>query len=161
MKLFIVGPGRHGKDTVGDILAKEYGLTFRSSSMFCAELVVRPYLAERGIVYPSLEVCYDDRHQHRVAWYEAIREYNQGNEARLSQAIFDEYDMYVGIRSRVEFLAAKHLSDLSIWVDASERVSADDPTIKIHPGDCDIIIDNNGTEDEMKDRLIRLFSLMY
>jgi len=157
MKLFIIGSGRHGKDTVGEIIHKNYGLTFRSSSMFCAENVVRPWLENLGIFYNTIEECYEDRTNRRVEWYEAIRDYNKNDESRLSSAILSTYDIYVGIRNRVEFLASKHLSDLSIWVDASKRVNIADPTIKIKPGDCDIIIDNNGTEEELHEKVTRLF----
>jgi len=160
MKLFIVGHGRHGKDTVAEFIREHYGLTFESSSMFCAEFVVKPYLEDvLGITYDSLEDCYEDRANHRVDWYTAIRAFNSGNESRLSEAIFASYDMYVGIRSRVEFLASQHLADLSIWVDASERIPKIDPTAKILRNDCDIIIENNSTETELRGKLTRLFDL--
>ena len=157
MKLFIIGQGRHGKDTVAEFVQKTYGLTFESSSMFCAEHVVTPWLEKMGITYDSLEECYEDRVNHRMDWYEAIRSYNKEDESRLSRAIFAKYDMYVGIRSRVEFLEARHLSDLSIWVEASERWPAIDPSCKILKEDCDVIVDNNGTIGDLYGRLKRLF----
>jgi hypothetical protein len=160
VKLFIVGQGRHGKDTVAEFVREHYGLTFESSSMFCAEHVVTPWLEKMGITYDSLEECYADRVHHRMDWYEAIRSYNREDESRLSTAIFASYDMYVGIRSRVEFLASRHLSDLSIWVEASDRWPAIDPSCKILREDCDIIVDNNGTIEELYGRLARLFDLM-
>lgn len=157
MKLFVIGHGRHGKDTVAEFVREKYGLTFESSSMFCAEHVVTPWLEKMGITYDSLDECYEDRVNHRMDWYEAIRAYNKDDESKLSTAIFASYDMYVGIRSRIEFLAARHLSDLSIWVEASERWPDIDPTCKILREDCDIIIDNNGTIEELYLRLTRLF----
>ena len=160
MKLFVIGSGRHGKDTVGDIITQDYGLTFESSSMFCAEHVVTPWLEKLGITYDSLEECYEDRVNHREDWYNAIRAFNYEDESKLSSAIFAKFDMYVGIRSRVEFLASKHLSDLSIWVEAGKRVDVEDTTIKILPGDCDVIIDNNGTEEELREKVTRLFDLI-
>jgi hypothetical protein len=157
VKLFVIGHGRHGKDTVAEFVREKYGLTFESSSMFCAEHVVTPWLEKMGITYDSLDECYEDRVNHRMDWYEAIRAYNKDDESKLSTAIFASYDMYVGIRSRIEFLAARHLSDLSIWVEASERWPDIDPTCKILREDCDIIIDNNGTIEELYLRLTRLF----
>ena len=160
MKLFIVGHGRHGKDTVAEFIQKNYGLTFESSSMFCAEHVVTPWLEKMGITYDSLEECYEDRANHRQDWYEAIRSYNKEDESRLSRAIFAKYDMYVGIRSRVEFLESRHLSDLSIWVESSKRYSGIDPTCKILQRDCDIMIDNNGMIPDLEEKLTRFFDLM-
>jgi hypothetical protein len=46
MKLLVVGYGRHGKDTVCDILDQKYGLTFSSSSWFCAERFIFDALKE-------------------------------------------------------------------------------------------------------------------
>jgi hypothetical protein len=160
MKLFVIGHGRHGKDTVAELIQEECGLTFESSSMFCAEHVVIPWLEKLGITYDSLAECYEDRVNHRMEWYNAIRAYNEGDESRLSAAIFSKYDMYVGIRSRIEFLASRSRSDLSIWVDASTRIPQIDPSCKILPEDCDIIIDNNGTEEELKYRLTRFIAMM-
>jgi hypothetical protein len=157
VKLFIVGQGRHGKDTVAEFVQKAYGLTFESSSMFCAEHVVTPWLEKMGITYDSLEECYEDRVNHRMDWYEAIRSYNKEDESKLSRAIFAKYDMYVGIRSRVEFLEARHFSDLSVWVEAADRWPAVDPSCKILKEDCDVIVDNNGTIEELYGRLTRLF----
>ncbi len=159
-KIFVIGHGRHGKDTVGEIIQEICGLTFESSSMFCAEHVVTPWLEKLGITYDSLDECYEDRVNHRMEWYDAIRDFNKEDESKLSAAIFNKYDMYVGIRSRVEFLAARHLSDLSIWVEASTRVPQVDPTCKILPTDCDIIIDNNGTEEELREKMVRLLNLI-
>lgn len=159
-KIFVIGHGRHGKDTVGEFIQEICGLTFESSSMFCAEHVVTPWLEKLGITYDSLDECYEDRVNHRMEWYNAIRDFNKEDESKLSAAIFNKYDMYVGIRSRVEFLAARHLSDLSIWVEASTRVPQVDPTCKILPTDCDIIIDNNGTEEELREKMVRLLNLI-
>lgn len=159
-KIFVIGHGRHGKDTVGEIIQEICGLTFESSSMFCAEHVVTPWLEKLGITYDSLDECYEDRVNHRMEWYDAIRDFNKEDESKLSAAIFNKYDMYVGIRSRVEFLAARHLSDLSIWVEASTRVPQVDPTCKILSTDCDIIIDNNGTEEELREKMVRLLNLI-
>lgn len=157
MKLFIIGHGRHGKDTVAEFIQKKCGLTFESSSMFCAEKVVRPWLKEnRGLTYDTLEECYEDRLNHREDWYTAIKEYNTPDLSRLSRAIFTEYDMYVGIRDRDEFLAAKQFSDLSIWVDAAERKDYVDPTCKVLRSDCDIIVENNSTEQDLKEKMDRL-----
>ena len=95
-----------------------------------------------------------------LTWNNAIKAFNTPDLSRLSRGIFDKYDMYVGIRDREEFLAAKHLADLSIWVDASERVTQEDPTIKIFRTDADVIIDNNTSEEDLRVRLKALFDLL-
>lgn len=156
MKLYIIGPGRHGKDTVAGIIHEALGLSFVSSSLFVAEKAVRPYLASLGIEYASLEECYEDRFNHRMAWRKAINDYNSPDLSRMSKELFDAHDIYVGIRHRGEFLAANQLADLSIWVDATRRVKECDPSLDIKPTDCDIRVTNNGTPDALRVKVLDL-----
>lgn len=120
-KLLVIGHGRHGKDTVAEILRDQHGFTFASSSFFAAESVVRPALAACGVTYDSLEACYADRANHRAFWYEAISTYNSGGRSRLAEAILVDHDIYVGMRSAAEYAASRDLFDLVVWVDASRR----------------------------------------
>ena len=156
MKAIIVGHGRHGKDTVAEILAKEFGLTFQSSSWLAAEKVCRPWMAKLGIEYPTLEACYEDRHNHREEWYKAIVAYNSPDKASLCREIFQHSQLYVGMRDREEFIASQRLADLTIWIDATQRLDYVDPTCKVLKEDADIIIDNNGTRPQLMRRVVRL-----
>ena len=66
--------------------------------------------------------------------------------------------MYVGMRDLEEFQACvkNNIFDLIIWVDASERVhSENEKFMKITKSMADIIIDNNGTYEDFKERIIR------
>ena len=156
MKLFIIGKGECGKTDAKDIIIRETGLKAADSSWFMAERVVRPYLElEHGIRYASLSDCYNDRRNHRPKWRKAIEEFNGPDPSLLSREIFSENDIYAGMRSRREFLAAKHISDLSIWIDADQRVEKVDPSLDILKEDCDMIIDNNGTLEEFQSRVLR------
>lgn len=150
MKIFITGPGRHGKDTVSQLFCDNLGLRFSSSSMFVAERAVRPHLEEHhGLVYSTLKECYDDRVNHRTKWRYAIAEYCKHDLQRVAKEIFALHDIYCGIRRREEFLASRHMADLSIYVDASERVLGPDLSLDIKPKDCTFTLDNNGTQSEL------------
>ena len=147
-KLLIIGHGRHGKDTVADIISERYGLTKISSSMFAAERVVMPWLAKyRGLTYPSVEECYDDRVNHRQDWYLAISEYNQDDLARLASEVLETSDIYVGMRDDREFYASRHLFDYVVGVNAFARIPKADPTFLIDLSECDFVIENNGSRD--------------
>ena len=165
LKLMIVGHGRHGKDTVAQILADELGLTFCSSSYFCAKAFI--YDALKNVFgYESVAECYADRNtsqRMRDLWHTLICAYNKDDPARLSREILSEYDIYVGIRSDGEFVEAEleGLFDLSIWVDASGRLDSEgESSFEIKRSDCDIVIDNNYSEEDLTRRVTRLASVL-
>jgi hypothetical protein len=146
MKFLILGHGRHGKDTVAEYLRDTHRVTFVSSSLFLADLVVRPALIEHGLVYDSLEACYEDRVNHRELWRDIIAEYNGEDPARLAQAVLAVSDCYVGMRTDREYLAARPLFDVIFWVDASARGMPNDPSMTIpFRSDEMVLIDNNGS----------------
>jgi len=167
MKVFICGPARHGKDTVGEILKTNFGLTFDSSSHFCMRHFLREILErDHGLAYDSEEDCFADRVNHRKLWYNIIynwnREHGNGGLTRLSRAIFQENDIYVGIRDREEFIASKPLSDLAVWVDAQPRLTITGQEALfadnlIQASDCDVTIRNDGTYADLQRKVLRLF----
>jgi hypothetical protein len=75
LKLLVIGHGRHGKDTVCEMLRDDYGYTFESSSRFCSKLFIYNDLKDK-YGYANEEECYADRHNHRAEWYDAICAYN-------------------------------------------------------------------------------------
>lgn len=161
MKLLVTGHAGHGKDTVCQILVDHFGLSFVSSSYFVMKRAVMPYLEmTKGLYYDNDEACYADRVNNRAAWYEAIRQFNRGDEARLGRELFMKHDIYCGLRSIEEFQAMKKekLFDATIWVDASKRHPPEPETsMTIKPSDCDHILDNNGGLADLGVRLTRLY----
>lgn len=148
MKLLITGYGRHGKDSTCEILRDSFGLNFVSSSFFVAERAVRPFLAERKIIYRNLEECYADRVNHRPLWKQAIREYNTPDLVRMGRELFSTSDLYCGLRDIDEFNAmkAEGLFHASIWVDRIQHCPPESyDSMTIRPSDCDIMLDNNSS----------------
>lgn len=161
MRVMTLGHSRCGKDTLAEILQDKLGLTFCSSSLFAARLFIYDAL-KQSIGYSSFEECYEDRHNHRATWHELICSYNAKDPARLAREIFKENDIYVGIRSNVEFEEAKRegLFDLAIWVDASGRVPDEGKeSFNIDKSQADFVIDNNGDEEELRARMAKLIDL--
>lgn len=161
MKLLITGHGRHGKDSVCDILSDTYGLTFESSSHFLLERWVWLYLLTNyGLSYPNAEACYADRGNHREEWFKAIVAYNTPDLTRLARNLYARHDIYCGMRNIAEFNAVKEagLFDLAIWVDASKRLPAEpDSSMTITADDCDVVLDNNGTLAQLPRKTIALY----
>jgi len=150
MKLLIIGHGRHGKDTAAEHLRDNYGLTFKSSSMHCAENVVYPALKDQ-FGYTSVEECFADRSNHRSKWFDLISEYCSEDLARVGREIFEVSDIYCGLRNKREFHAIKNngLIDFTIWVDRSDHLPLEPrSSMSLEPWMADFVIDNNGTIEQ-------------
>jgi hypothetical protein len=151
-KLLIIGHGRHGKDTVCEILRDNYGFSFENSSRFCSRLFIYDRLKDL-YNYSNEDECHDDRHNHRADWYDAICAYNGIDLARLGREIFAQHDIYCGLRNKREFHAMRNTGvfEYAIWVDRSDYLpSEDSSSMTLEPWMADFVIDNNGTIEQLK-----------
>jgi hypothetical protein len=120
-------------------------------------LFVRDQLASRyGLVYETEEECFEDRIDKRDKWHALIAKYNQNDLSKLSCAIFKEYDIYVGIRSRIELDASRHLADLVLWIDRPDWQKEPTSSNTLDPSDADVIVSAK-TVQELHIKLGRLF----
>jgi hypothetical protein len=144
-RLLIVGHGRHGKDTVCEILRDKYKFSFESSSKFCSKLFIFNDLKD-AYNYSNEDECYADRHNHRTEWYNMIHDYCKEDLARLGKNIFAEHDIYCGLRNKREFHAMRNqqVFDYAIWVDRTDHLPKEDSSsMSIEEWMCDFTIDNN------------------
>lgn len=145
VKLLVLGHGRHGKDTVSEIIAKKYNLSFVSSSWFLSENIMFNALKDKYGYNDPLE-CYNDRHNHRKEWFDLIVDYCREDKAKLGRAIFNEYDIYCGLRNIEEFEQLAPLITSSIWVDRSMFLPPESKeSMNIPMERADYIVDNNGS----------------
>ena len=150
-KLLVIGHGRHGKDTVCEILRDKYGYSFESSSRFCSKLFIYDQLKDK-YGYSNEEQCYADRHNHRAEWYDAICDYNVPDAARLGREIFSAHDIYCGLRNKREFFAMKNTGvfDYAIWVDRSNHLPPESKdSMSLEQWMADFTIDNNSTLEDL------------
>lgn len=159
-KLLVIGHGRHGKDTVCEILRDRYGYSFESSSRFCSRLFIFDDLKTK-YGYTDEEQCYADRHNHRAEWYDAICAYNVPDASRLGREIFKQHDIYCGLRNKREFHAMHNTGvfDHAIWVDRSDHLPPEaKASMSLEHWMADFTIDNNGSLEELQfnvDQLIQ------
>lgn len=161
--LLIISGKRSGKDTMVEILNKEFGLKYTASSQACADIFIYDDLKEK-YGYQTPEECFEDRVNHRAEWYNMICDYNKDDKARLAKEILKETNCYVGMRDRDEITEClkQKVFDLVIWVDASERVEPESSdSFNIDKSCADIVIDNNGTEQEFYERVMRLGKILF
>ena len=151
-KIMVIGHARHGKDSVAEALTKYYDLTYESSSHFAAhEFIFDKIKDTHG--YTTVQECMDDRVNHRQLWYDMIADYNRDDPARLGRELYRENDIYCGLRHKREFHSMKNqgVFDCVLWVDRSDHLPAEDKTsMSLEPWMADFVIDNNGTESEMR-----------
>ena len=161
-KLLVIGHGRHGKDTVSEILCKNFGLSFISSSMFaCKQLIYSGLKNKYG--YNSFEECYNDRHNHRSEWYNEISNYCKDDPSQLGKDIFSKHDIYCGLRNVREFKAMKenNVFDACIWVDRSDHLPPEDKkSMTLTKYMADYIIGNNGTMKELESKVKLCYSVI-
>ena len=161
-KLLIIGSGRHGKDFFCETLSKHFGFTFKSSSEFMAKKIF-PIIKD-VLGYATEQECFEDRHNHRGLWYELIAAFNYKDKAYLAKELLSEYDIYCGMRSKAELDECKKQGffDLIIWVDASDRVEYKESSdsISITKEDADIVILNNGTTEDLLEKVDKIMSIV-
>ncbi len=161
-KLLVIGHGRHGKDTVCEILRDEYGFNFLSSSEFCSRKFIFNELKDK-YGYQNEQECFLDRSNHRTEWFEMIRDYCLADPSRLGKEIFEEYDIYCGLRNNREFHSIRNqrVFDHAIWVDRSEHLPLEDPSsMNLEMWMADYVIDNNGTLDDLTNRIHELMGTL-
>jgi dephospho-CoA kinase len=163
IKLCIIGHCRHGKDSMAEILQEEFGLKFKSSSQASSEIFIYDALKEK-YNYKTPKECFEDRVNHRVEWHDLICEYNKNDKARLAKKILKHADAYVGMRdsSEIKECIKQGLFNLIIWVDASKRLPLESKeSFNIDISDADIIIDNNSSFEEFREKVIRLGKVLF
>lgn len=152
MNLLIIGHRQHGKTDVGNLLAKVFNVKAHDSSWYACENIVYPNLKDK-YGYRSPEEAHVDRGKHRQEWFELIEDFNDEPD-RLTKAILSDGNIYVGMRSRMEYTGSRHHFDYVIWVDASKRVPEEDSSsMKLTRFDADYVLDNNGPLEDLPQKV--------
>lgn len=161
MKILVIGHKQHGKGTFCDIATKNFSIRSMGTSRFKAERIFELMKDEYG--YSSVEECYADRINHREFWFNNINDFCKDNYALVIEEILMKHDICEGVRNRVEFECAKtkRRFDLVIWIDASNRLPLESSSsMELTEDDADLIIKNNGTQEEFHKRCVNTLKLI-
>lgn len=162
-KLLIIGHGRHGKDTVAQLIADKMKLTFSSSSDFVGHKAIWPMWGEER--YRSYEAMFADRVNYRSTWGDLIEAYNTPDASRTaSEMLAEGNDMYVGMRRVRELNACmeERLFDHVIWVDAGNRLPLEGPgSMELRREHANMYIDNNGPESNLVPAVDSLLEILH
>lgn len=160
LKLCLLGHCRHGKDTLAEIIEKNFGLTFKSSSLAASEIFLYDALKDK-YNYTSPEECFNDRVNHRAEWYELIKEYNSKDKSKLAKSILEKNDMYVGMREHTEIKACleQNLFDYVIGVYDPRKPEEPKESFNINLWEeSDFIITNSTTIEDLEKRTIKVLN---
>lgn len=146
LKIGIIGPGRCGKDTAAEFLAKITPMLYTAGTSYWARhIVYRSLPWYKRLWYWNADRCWRlHRHKARQYWADKIGEYNRDDPVQLYSDCLGEQNFLTGVRWRHEFEAIKKagLCDLWVWI---ERPGCVDPTCELTAEDADIVINNTGT----------------
>ena len=158
--ILVLGYKEHGKDFVCELLAKHFGFSFTSSSMFCAEEILFPLMKDK-YAYKDAEECFNDRRssqEKRAYWFEQITQFNIPHRDRLTRAILRTNDIYCGMRNIEEFEASKQHFHCVVWVDRSEHCEPEpESSCTVHASLADIVFDNNGTKKQTEQKVFLFY----
>lgn len=162
MKIILLGHARHGKDTVAEFINSEIGLEFRSSSSLAAEIFLYEALKDK-YGYKSYDECFEDRSNHRAEWHNLIADYNSEDPARLAKQIFETNDIYVGMRSAIELAKCREDGVVDLIIGVYNPRMPDEPRDSFNIDlwqECDFVIPNAGTLDDLLDKVKSLCDLL-
>lgn len=150
-RLLIIGHGRHGKDTVAQMISDLMGLKFSSSSEFVGRKCIWPTWGKDR--YASFEEMFADRVNHRSTWGDLIEAYNTPHAHRTgAEMIAEGNDMYVGMRRARELEACRfrQVFDHVVWVDACGRLPLEPKdSMELTAAHADLHVDNNGDLEDL------------
>lgn len=163
LKILILGDARHGKDTMAEMINKNFGLTHLSSSVAALRIFLFDVLRDKyNLEYNSLEEAYEDRVNHRDKWFNEICDYNKEDPIRLTKEILKQADMYVGLRDykEVEKAIEENQFDyiFGIFDPRKPRESKASNTADVFKYS-DIVIINNEGLDELEEKIKKFLPL--
>jgi hypothetical protein len=149
-RVIFCGHGRAGKDTACEMLATV--TTLRNAGTTSKYLAA--YVADKLGV--PIEVAYASRHESRELWYRLGNELREKGASTLVRMALEHGEITGGIRDLAEIRAVRSegLVDLIVWVDNC-RVEHD-PTVKFDEQDCDLILPNHWSLNDLRTRIERL-----
>tara|TARA_R110000737_G_scaffold351110_2_gene392266 strand:+ start:598 stop:1125 length:528 start_codon:yes stop_codon:yes gene_type:complete len=158
-KVLILGHARHGKDTVADILHNEFNLKCSSSSMSVLDSFLFKILNKKyKLNYKNTKEAFKDRMNVRKIWFDEISKYNKNDKTRLAREVLKTNDIYVGLRSAEEIEACIKRGVFDLIIGVYDNRKPHENNVNWNLGTyCDYIIQNNGSLEELKARILHYF----
>jgi hypothetical protein len=149
-RLMVVGYSGAGKETACLYLAEVTQLRFAGTT---SVYLARHVAARLGV---SLQEAARTRHRDRRLWHRMGNEIRRQDPGLLVRESLGHAEITGGARGIEEVQACRRerLVDLIVWI-ANNRVRRDS-TVALGPDDCDLVVPNHGSLEELHRRLLRL-----
>ena len=154
--VLILGHARHGKDTVAEMIAKNFDVKFTSSSKFVAEEIIWPEWGKD--LYKDFDEMFEDRVNHRARWADMIEAYNTPDPTKTAGTMFERgFDLYVGMRRMRELEACmcNGVFDHILWVRNDGQPPEGKDSFDISITVADTIITNNHDLEMLEARVLK------
>lgn len=148
--LAFCGYGRHGKDEAAYALHRQTYLHYDGSLSWAA----LPYMAER--LGMPMQMAWERRHDNRELWRKCLDELRADDPTKLVRMSLEGATIVVGIRAKAELVSVREagLIDHFVWVDRPGF--GVDPTVEYGPEDCDCVLGNTGSLEDLDSSVRRL-----
>jgi hypothetical protein len=135
-KILIVGPGRCGKDSLGEFIHNNSKHTYAGST---SKFLVK-YVAECFRIPP--EQAYPLRHKHRERWFEIGNATRENDHGLLQKEALAVGNVVAGIRDfrEIAWACYNEIYDHIIWIDADVE---QDPTLTFTANDIAVMLKDN------------------
>ena len=145
----VLGYTEAGKTTAAEILANHLNHSYANTS----DRLIEDFAAHTGY---DVDLIF----KNKPRWRYQLWAYGRGRQVLdplyPQSEQLKRFDILTGLRNHNEIEAAREakLYDMILWIirDGCQRHGTD----KLSPADADFIIDNNGTKDELADKLLSL-----
>ena len=172
MKICVIGCSEAGKTTAAEILAELAGGRAANTSDVIAEDLAAEVRAgtcprppglpadvvDREVTADLLLACKTSSQELRVAMYEYAKQRELSDPAYTVTRPLEAGNIVTGTRRPEQLTVMRPRVDWVVWIQRDScRPNATD---HLGPQDADVVIDNNGTLDQLRERL-RAFVLLY
>lgn len=146
MNILVQGYSESGKTTAAKMISELIG---SPPPINCSDIIIRDFATANGLDPNDI---LKNKDQHRQQLFMFGKAAQEKDPAYPVSEAFKKTKVVTGIRRQENLDAAMNFIDLIIWIDRD--LAKKNSTDELSPDHADVVIDNNGSLDDMKIQLI-------
>jgi dephospho-CoA kinase len=144
--ILVLGYSESGKTTAAEIVAQ---LTGSPPPINCSDIIIRDFAAENGLEPSEVLANKSTYRQQLFAFGKAIQDKDP---AYPVPEAYKTTRVVTGVRTVKSLGSVRNYVDLIIWIDRD--AAKQNTTDELGPEHADVVVDNNGSLDDLKIKLI-------